>query len=117
MAAAALLLVVAAMLLASTGLLLQPASAQGLGVAPDLLGAGAQATATAFEEFEDVLNLATVGGRGRGGRCAMQANMFVLVPCKPTSLCLYQALHFPHPVSSTAVLLYIVCFAAVNVCE
>ncbi|WIA11336.1 hypothetical protein OEZ85_011459 [Tetradesmus obliquus] len=68
MAAAALLLLVAAVLLASTGPLLQPASAQGLGVAPDLLGAGAQATATAFEEFEDVLNLATVGGRGRGGR-------------------------------------------------
>ncbi|WIA11339.1 hypothetical protein OEZ85_011462 [Tetradesmus obliquus] len=52
----------------SSGLLLQPASAQGLGVAPDLLGAGAQATATAFEDFQDVLNLATVGGRGRGTR-------------------------------------------------
>lgn len=67
MFAGALLLLAAAVLL-NTGLLLQPASAQGLGVAPDLLGAGAQATATAFEEFQDVLNLATVGGRGRGGR-------------------------------------------------
>lgn len=71
MPAAALLLLAAAVLLGPSGPLLQPASAQGLGVAPDLLGAGAQATATAFEDFQDVLNLATVGGRGRGTRCAI----------------------------------------------
>jgi hypothetical protein len=41
------------------------ASGQGLSVSPDNLGAGAEATANEFEQFESALELATTGGRGR----------------------------------------------------
>jgi hypothetical protein len=41
------------------------ASGQGLPVSADNLGAGAEATATEFEQFEAALELATTGGRGR----------------------------------------------------
>uniref|UniRef100_A0A383W9S6 Peptidase C1A papain C-terminal domain-containing protein n=1 Tax=Tetradesmus obliquus TaxID=3088 RepID=A0A383W9S6_TETOB len=44
------------------------ASGQGLSVSADNLGAGAEATANEFEQFESALELATTGGRGRGGR-------------------------------------------------
>jgi hypothetical protein len=43
---------------------------QGLAVGSDNLGAGAEATATEFELFEDSLHLSTTGGKGRGGRGA-----------------------------------------------
>jgi hypothetical protein len=38
---------------------------QGLAVSPDNLGAGVDATANEFEQFESALELATTGGRGR----------------------------------------------------
>jgi hypothetical protein len=38
---------------------------QGLDVSADNLGAGAEATANEFEQFESALELATTGGRGR----------------------------------------------------
>jgi hypothetical protein len=41
------------------------ASGQGLSVSADNLGAGAEATANEFEQFESALELATTGGRGR----------------------------------------------------
>lgn len=41
---------------------------QGLAVSSEQLGAGEAATATQLEYFEDALNIATTGGRGRGGR-------------------------------------------------
>lgn len=44
------------------------AAGQGLDVSGTSLGAGALATATEFERFEDTLGLATTGGRGRSGR-------------------------------------------------
>jgi hypothetical protein len=40
------------------------ASGQGLSVSADNLGAGAEATANEFEQFESALELATTGGRG-----------------------------------------------------
>jgi hypothetical protein len=46
------------------------AAGQGLAVGSDNLGAGAEATATEFELFEDSLHLSTTGGKGRGGRGA-----------------------------------------------
>jgi hypothetical protein len=42
------------------------AAGQGLAVSSELLGAGEAATATQLELFEDSLNIATTGGRGRG---------------------------------------------------
>jgi hypothetical protein len=42
---------------------------QGLDVSADNLGAGAEATANEFEQFESALELATTGGRGR---CAVK---------------------------------------------
>lgn len=49
------------------------ASGQGLSVSADNLGAGAEATANEFEQFESALELATTGGRGRcGGMIALQ---------------------------------------------
>jgi hypothetical protein len=47
---------------------LQAAAVQGLSVGSDNMGAGAEATATEFELFEDSLHLSTTGGKGRGGR-------------------------------------------------
>uniref|UniRef100_A0A383VW72 Peptidase C1A papain C-terminal domain-containing protein n=1 Tax=Tetradesmus obliquus TaxID=3088 RepID=A0A383VW72_TETOB len=44
------------------------AAGQGLSVSADNLGAGAEATASEFEQFESALVLATTGGRGRGSR-------------------------------------------------
>jgi hypothetical protein len=44
------------------------AAGQGLAVSSELLGAGEAATATQLELFEDSLNIATTGGKGRGGR-------------------------------------------------
>jgi hypothetical protein len=41
------------------------AAGQGLAVSADNLGAGAEATANEFEQFESALELATTGGRGR----------------------------------------------------
>jgi hypothetical protein len=41
------------------------AAGQGLNVGVDNLGAGADATALEFEQFESALELATTGGRGR----------------------------------------------------
>jgi hypothetical protein len=41
-------------------------------VGSDNLGAGAEATATEFELFEDSLHLSTMGGKGRGGRGAQE---------------------------------------------
>jgi hypothetical protein len=38
---------------------------QGLTVSADNLGAGAEATANEFEQFESALVLATTGGKGR----------------------------------------------------
>jgi hypothetical protein len=46
------------------------ASDQGLSVSADNLGAGAEATANEFEQFESALELATTGGRGRCVRMA-----------------------------------------------
>jgi hypothetical protein len=41
------------------------AAGQGLSVSGESLGAGAEATANEFEQFESALVLATTGGRGR----------------------------------------------------
>lgn len=44
------------------------AAGQGLDVLDVVLGAGALATASEFERFEDAMSLGTTGGRGRGSR-------------------------------------------------
>jgi hypothetical protein len=41
------------------------AAGQGLNIGVDNLGAGSDATALEFEQFESALDLATTGGRGR----------------------------------------------------
>jgi hypothetical protein len=49
----------------SSGSFICMVSGQGLSVSADNLGAGAEATANEFEQFESALELATTGGRGR----------------------------------------------------
>jgi hypothetical protein len=52
---------------------------QGLDVSADNLGAGADATANEFEQFESALELATTGGRGRCAANWLQPACTVLV--------------------------------------
>jgi hypothetical protein len=49
----------------SSSSFIRVASGQGLSVSAANLGAGAEATANEFEQFESALGLATTGGRGR----------------------------------------------------
>ncbi|WIA21131.1 hypothetical protein OEZ85_005443 [Tetradesmus obliquus] len=46
----------------------RPTAGQGLSATNEQLGANAQATATEFDTFEDLMALSTTGGRGRGSR-------------------------------------------------
>jgi hypothetical protein len=73
---------------------LRTAAAQGLSVGSDNMGAGAEATATEFELFEDSLHLSTTGGKGRGGRGGQQ---FARCKCCSTTFPLLLLLLLPPP--------------------
>jgi hypothetical protein len=87
MTAARVLLVVALLPLLLGGphssSVIRVASGQGLSVSADNMGAGAEATANEFEQFESALEQATKGGTGRWAVCCTVQYSALMIPHTP----------------------------------